>query len=347
VNEIIRIPLKNLAIDAHWASEMLGVVSYIDWPVPCTVFERSRRGDGMPRSAIHTLVVCLSMVLGGVCPASAQPYAVVPISGSPGAEPVIPTDINNRLEVVGYAGRDEQARPFIWDLVNGFRFLPLLRHGEHHVWIDDAGVVYGAREVAGVTRFTRIIGNEAFDFPALPNDTADTILRVTNNGMVLMAGERQWGFVGDTAFDLQALTGASISAVNEQGVLGGCKNGYAYLRLPDGREVQPWPTGHCVILIGPNGHFASGQFMTANPRHAGNPAYYGSPVGQVSEIAGFSPPFLQLRDINAVGALVGWQHSAFGTDESPVVIDNAGRWTLINDAVLDRSWQGTRAVATI
>ena len=298
----------------------------------------------MSRLTLPALFIATAAVLAGAFPAHAQPYAAIPIAGPPGSEPVVPTDINNRLQVVGYAGADDQAKPFIWDPVNGFRFLPLLRQGQHLAWIDDGGVVYGQREGDGPPRFTRVVGNAAFDFPALPNDTAESILRVTNNGIVLMAGARRWGFVGDTPFDLQALTGASISAVNEQGLLGGCKNGHAYLRMPDGREIQPWPTGHCVILIGPNGHFASGQFWTMNPKRVVNPAFYGTPGGQVFEIATYSPPFLQLTDINAAGALVGWQHSALGGDERAVLIDRSGV-VFLDEAVLDSSWQGARAHA--
>jgi hypothetical protein len=294
----------------------------------------------------HQVVALVVFVaVAHVAPASAQPYAVVPIEGPEGFHTVVPTDINNRLEVVGYAWGTAGARPFIWDLVNGFRLLPILRSGYLRIWIDDASVVYGQREVDGVVRFTKLINGEAHDFPTPPGDTVESIVHVTNNGIVLMYGQRSWGLVGDTLYDLNALTGASVSAVNEQGVLGGCKGGRGYVRTPDGRERYPWTTAPCVSRIGPAGHFATSQVWDFNPTFKENPAYYGTPDGRVWTIASFSPPFLAVSDVNAAGTIVGWQHSSLGGDERPLTIDSDGQLNYLNSVVLSPTWRGRVAYA--
>jgi hypothetical protein len=296
--------------------------------------------------AATVFVLALFAVVGQAWPGQAQPYSIVPIDAPPDYGNVFPTDLNNRLQVVGYAfGSAGRTRHFIWDPVGGFRLLPAFSDGSWWIWIDDNGVVYGKRDAAGTTEFIRLVGNTAQPLPQPPGDTITSITHVTNNGIVLMRGERSWGLVGETLYDLQALTGASIAAVNEQGMLGGCANGLPYVRYADGRVLQPWDDSRCVEVMGPDGHVATSQQSTANPSFASNRAFYARPDGRLFTVASVSPPFFRASGLNRSGTLVGWFQSSLGGDERPVIFTANGELFDLNGLLISSSWRARVATA--
>jgi hypothetical protein len=246
--------------------------------------------------------------------ASAQGYSVVPIAAPPEATNVTPLDLNERLDVVGLANTAQGTRSFAWNPAGGFRWLPLTAR-----WVDQAGVFYGSREVNGLSIVTRLVGESFVDLPQPPGDTLLNLLTVTDNGIVLAEGRNtRWALVGNQFYDVTALTGAVIFAVNDQGVLGGSKDGRAYLRSPDGWSFQPIADTSWVALLGPSGHFACPPIVF----HLGmlaTPSYFGAPDGRVWTVAGYAPPFYQFTAISADGALIGAHRSTLGGEPTPFI----------------------------
>jgi hypothetical protein len=172
--------------------------------------------------------------------------------------------------------------------------------------INNAGVIVGVRFVNGVSQLFVWRDGVLSNLPGPPGENVWTLRTLTDNGIVHVCGSRCWGFYAGVFYDLDALTGASILAVNEAGTLGDTLGNNAYLRFWDGRVHIPWPGATfpdtpgpgIVELIGPGGHFVgrSGQF-----------AWYGLPDGTAFP-TGLGTPVrggFALRDINRRGDVVG------------------------------------------
>lgn len=227
--------------------------------------------------------------------ARAQPYTAIDLGVLPGQTSSVATDINDRFQVVGYSG--DQA--FLWEPTGtGLRRVGVTAWGD--LFIDNSGVIAGMRLVDGRPRPFAWVDGEVYDLPMPPGETVWDVRSLTDNGILLMGGNRYWALLSGVLYDLNALTGASIIAINEMTMLGGTANGHAYLRYPDGRVIRPWMPpfgGGSVDIIGPAGHFAG---------HAGFEAYYGSPDGRIAPM-GLSGPRggFTFNGINRPGEVVG------------------------------------------
>lgn len=219
-------------------------------------------------------------------PAAAQPYQVVDLGVLPGQTTSAPSDINNALEVVGLSG--DQA--FVWDPVNGMRPLAMTRPPQ----INNSGIIAGVRFSEGQFHLVALANGVEYVLPS-PPDTVTDVRELTDNNLLLVRGSRTWAFASGQYFDLTTLFGGDAFSINAQGMVGGANGGGAYLRLADGRVIQPWPTVYPVQLISAAGHFTGLGF-------------YGTPDGNVVATP-FVPVvavnFPALHGINRAGDVVG------------------------------------------
>lgn len=226
------------------------------------------------------------LILITAATAFAQPYQVVDLGVLPGETTSIPSDINNALQVVGTSG----GQAFVWDPVNGMRALAMTRPPR----INNSGIIAGVRATGDQFQVVAIADGVEYLLPS-PPDTITDVRELTDNNLLLLRGARTWAMAGGQFFDLTTLFGGDALAINEQGMVGGANANGAYLRLSDGRVIQPWPTTFPVSLIGPAGHFTGLGF-------------YGYPDGTVVETP-FRPVvavnFPNLFGINRAGDVVG------------------------------------------
>lgn len=255
--------------------------------------------DRSTHPATRPVLLSLLLVLTASPLARAQPYTAVDLGVLPGQTMSVATDINNRQQVVGYSG----AEAFLWDPVAGLRPLGVQAN---QVRINDRGIVAGIRAVGTDLRPFAWIDGVVYDVPSPPGQQVWILRELTDNNILVMCGVRCWAFHDGVLYDLDAITGAAIAAVNEQAVLGGTLGTNAYLRFPDGRVVTPWtgaalpatPGPGTVERIGPAGHFAG---------RSGGAAWYGRPDGGVTPmgIGEAGRAAFTLNDINRTGRVVG------------------------------------------
>jgi hypothetical protein len=187
---------------------------------------------------------------------------VIDLGVLPGQTSSAPSDINNALHVVGLSG--DQA--FEWDPVNGLRALGLT--ATRPPQINNSGIIAGVRASGGQSHVVALVNGVEYVLPS-PPDSISEVRELTDNNLLLLGGSRSWAMVNGEFFDLTAAFGGGAFAINERGMVGGANANGAYLRLSDGRVIQPWPTAEPVRLIGPAGHFAGLGF-------------FGDPAGNVS-----------------------------------------------------------------
>jgi probable HAF family extracellular repeat protein len=232
--------------------------------------------------------------------ASAQSFHAIEIGVLPGETSSFATDVNNARQVVGFSG----SRAFLWDPVNGMRDLGI---ETNRLRINNSGIVAGIRSVGSHSRPFLWADGQVFDLPNAPPEDVFFLLEWTDNDILVVCGQRCWGLYQGALYDLEALTGASIAAVNDQARIGGTLAGDAYLRLPDGRVLTPWraavfppetPGPGAVEVIGPAGHFAG---------RSGSQIMYGTPNEAVFPLAVRVPARggIGLNDMNRAGDLVG------------------------------------------
>lgn len=241
-----------------------------------------------------------AFVLTWLLPAlgAAQTFRAIPVDTLPGAPPATATDINDRGQVVGAAG----GQAFVWELATGTQPLGVAADA---VMINNAGIIAGTRFVAGASQLFALVNGVVHDLPG-PPEPVWNLRALTDNGILLVCGARCWGIYAGALYDLDALTGASISAVNEAATLGGTVGTDAYLRFWDGRVIVPWrgasfpetPGPGTIELIGSGGHFVG---------RSGGTAMYGLPDGRTFP-PGLTAPVrggFAFRDINSRGDVVG------------------------------------------
>jgi hypothetical protein len=161
----------------------------------------------------------------------------------------LPSEINNHLQMVGRCG-DEAC---VLDRAGLRRLGVTPTYGRLH--INDSGAVAGLRVVGGRPR-PFIWSNGAVTNPPAPQDDIAEVTEFTDNGWLLIEGQRSYLVVGTALLDLTAAFGGSVRAINAQGMLGGLAGGLPFVRLPDGRTYIPWNTSTPVTLVGSGGHFA-------------------------------------------------------------------------------------------
>ena len=247
---------------------------------------------------LHLVAGLVAIVLTAVS-ASAQSFHAIDIGVLPGETSSFATDVNNQRQVVGHSG----SRPFLWDPIGGIRELEL---GTIRLLINNNGIVAGIHTVAGRARPFLWADGRVFDLPNPPPEDVFILRAWTDNNILVVCGSKCWGLYQGALYDLDALTGASIAAVNEQARIGGTLDGNAYLRLPDGRVLTPWqaavfpetPGPGVVEVIGPAGHFAG---------RAGASLWYGFPSGAAALLPLRVPVRggIGLNDMNRAGDLVG------------------------------------------
>ena len=255
----------------------------------------------MPRSTFRVILFLLWALAGRPSIASGQPYTFIYVPAPEASCELRPTDINNSQQIVGTVstfdlGPRSCRGTFLWDPTTGLRLLSGI--GGSYLGIDDAGVVYGSRGTGIPVKWE---SGTVSDLPMPPGAAEVSIRKVTNNGIVLMdavqmnGSRTSWVLYEGTYLDLGALTGAKNVTINERGAVGGCtlldpegRYGRPYLRLPDGRVIEPWQTS-CersvasgVEVLGVAGHFAGTGFA----REGGlSPtyffSYYGTPDGRI------------------------------------------------------------------
>ena len=242
----------------------------------------------------------LFVVLAGVlpAPATAQPYTLIDLGVIPGQDFTIATDINNQLQIVGTSG--DQA--VLWDR---FGLHPLGVTTTGKLQINNDGIVAGIRSVAGRQRPFAWINGSTFEPPAPAEDIRE-VRELTDNGLLLMQGTRSHLLFNGALFDLTALFGGEVFAINEDGMLGGIANSQPFLRFPDGRVTTPWTQSSTPVrVIGAGGHFGgfAETFVTQRPW------FYGLPDGTVTTIQPFGTGItMSLAGINRAGDLVGGFH---------------------------------------
>ena len=235
------------------------------------------------------------LLLAAIVPAFAQPYRVVDLGVVPGQTSSVPSDINNALQVVGLSG--DQA--FIWDPANALR--PLGVTMGRAPQLNNAGVIAGVRTDRGGFELVALFNGVEYALPSPPGDTLTQVTELTDNNILLLRGTRTWAFASGQYFDLTTAFGGDAFAINEQGMVGGANAGGAYLRLSDGRVIQPWPTSFPVQLISAAGHFTGIGF-------------YGFPDGAVIETPFRVIPATTnhfLYGINRAGDVVGSSFARF------------------------------------
>jgi hypothetical protein len=111
-----------------------------------------------------------------------------------------------------------------------------------------------------------------------------------------------WAILGDTVYNLSAITGAVVSGVNELGTIAGQLSGAPYLRFLDGRTAFPMAgTNASLQQIGASGHFA-GVFGGASSRRF----FVGRPDGTATPVAMADLRFDGVSDVNRRGEFVGF-----------------------------------------
>ena len=223
-------------------------------------------------------------------------YSVVELSAF-----AVPTDINNRPQVVGFSTLTEEI--LLWD-VTGVRALGVRVVPYTGLYINDATQIVGIRIVDGQRRPFAWINGIVYDVPTPPGETIHTISALTNTGIVVMQGTTSWAWFDGRLYDLTGLTGARIYTANDAGILGGSLGTRAYVRMPDGSVVTPWDDGP-VQALGDSGHLAGAPGGVFE-----RPWHYGQLGGAFATIPPLTPIgiALLLNSINAVGDLVGAEH---------------------------------------
>jgi hypothetical protein len=294
----------------------------------------SRRwaGCGIVRITLGTLLLLLLLARAT---ASAQPYTAVDLGVLPGQTMSVATDINNRFQVVGYSG--DQA--FVWEPGTGLRALGVRTGGR--LLINNHGIIAGVRIIEDRLQPFAWLDGVVYDLPTPVGHTLWAVGGLTDSGILLMHGttalpDRRastWAYYDGALYDLAALTGASIAAVNEQGVLGGTAESQPYLRYPDGRVVMPWTPmwgSGSVLVIGPAGHFAGLTLFDAY--------YYGTPDGAVQRMFSATPRTgATLADINRAGDLVGTYRFVPFPDSTTAFLYRNGQLTILDSAVVSGS----------
>ena len=221
-------------------------------------------------------------------------YTVVELSAF-----AVPTDINNRLQVVGFSTMTNDA--MLWD-VAGVRVLGVRVAPYTGLFINDLTQVVGIRVVDGQRRPFAWINGIVYDVPTPPGDTIQAISALTNSGIVVMQGATSWAWYDGQLYDLTGLTGARIYAANDAGVLGGLLGIRPYVRMPDGNVVTPWDDATPVQVVGSQGHLAG---SLSGPVEA--PWHYGQLGARFVTVPPLSPVgvALHLNALNAAGDLVG------------------------------------------
>jgi hypothetical protein len=241
-------------------------------------------------------------------PALAQPYLTISLGAN-----AVATDINNRPQVVGcvWNGDFSTCDGVIWDYA-GVHRLGLAVEPSAGLHINDASIVAGLRRVGAAQRVFAWVNGIIFDLPPLPADEPRRLLTLTNTNVLLVQGERRsWRFADGGWIDLTAETGAEIFCLNEAGVLGGLKDGRAFLRLADGQTLVPWTLALPVEVLGRSGHFAAGW-----PGGSGFPYWlYGQPDGSSSLTSvNVLDKNFEVADINGAGDVAGtYTYKPLGT----------------------------------
>jgi hypothetical protein len=151
----------------------------------------------------------------------------------------------------------QDAKNFLWDPTGGLRFLEVEGGGSVR-GIDDDGVIWFSScrvDGVGTCRLFTWIDGVVSEVPTPPGAQSTSISKVRSNGVVLMStahdvGRRTWwSYDRGTYTEFPEPTGVTIWAATEHGAMGGGRlldpfgrTGRAYLRLPDGRTSEPWPT---------------------------------------------------------------------------------------------------------
>ena len=232
------------------------------------------------------IAVAVAVAIAAANTAAAQPYRVVDLGVLPGQASSVPSDINNHLQVVGMSGD----RAFQWDPVNGMRALPLTSPPQ----INNSGIVVGLRSSGGGRDVLALFQGAEFVI-ASPPDTIASVSELTDNNILLLQGTQSWGIVGSTILNLSAIFGGGAFDINEQAMVGGSTGPTPYVRLSDGRVVQPWDDPEPVRLVGSGGHFAG-------------VGHFGLPDGTVVPMPPFVMPFTSVPvpyGINRSGDVIG------------------------------------------
>jgi uncharacterized membrane protein len=284
--------------------------------------------------------VCVAALIALPAVVLAQTYTATDLGLLPGHSYSVPTGINNRQQIVGVSGRPGATsfgEAWLWE--NGqLRALGIVADW-WSLHINASGLVAGIRLVDGRREPFVWFQGTTYGLPNPPGDPITSIRALTDNNILMMCGARCWGLYAGAWYDLAALTGASIDAVNELGMLGGSDAQGGYLRYFDGSVARPSVP---VDIIGPSGHFAS-----ASGRIGGTAGTHFTPDGVATDLYLFTivgqrhHGSLAWRGMNRAGDLVGTYNAGFVEDSwttSAIVVRN-GRFSYLNDVTVgDLPW---------
>lgn len=247
-------------------------------------------------------------------PLVAQTYRVIDITSE-----FKPSDINNRLQMVGSRAQDPFAiQGLLWE-ANALRTLPHIRDA-WTLLINDAGTIAGTRFVDGTRRDMAAFETDAdgsyYIERALPRNATGDGVTLTESGILLIktsflesagrqTGTGYFALYRSQLYDLREVFGlgtqAAIRAIDDAGRIGGTSaSGSAFLETLDRSLATPWNEGGSVEAMGAAGHVAgfgqSGGGSTLNVRH---------PDGSVARLPLFEALSSTLLRINRAGDLVG------------------------------------------
>ena len=191
-------------------------------------------------------------------PAAAEQQWAQIDAGLPRYEPAFPSDVNNRLQVVGFAGIGPPftgGRPFLWDPTAGYRVVDV--PGVTSLAINNHGTVAGVRRIDPITYQAFLWADgKLVDLSATFRRSYPTVSELTDTGIVLIRESYDVGYAADggyrdsaifqnTLYDLTTLMNyGSISGVSDLGTLAGSRDARSQVWLLDGR-VSGTPLAEC------------------------------------------------------------------------------------------------------